>query len=90
MGNQELREMLEKLHREIERTQTLDEKGQELLRHLGGDIRELLDRSEGESMRPRPATFSQLEDAVSHFEVTHPTLTATMEKLMLILSGAGI
>ena len=90
MNDQELRTLLEKLHHEIEQTQTLDGKGQELLRHLEKDIRELLGRSEGESMQPRPTTFSELEDAVSYFEVTHPYLTATIEKLMLILSNAGI
>lgn len=90
MPDQDLRELLEKLHHEIEGTQTLDEKGQELLRDLGKDIRELLGRSEGESMRPRPTTYSQLEDAVGYFEATHPNMTTTMEKLLLILSNAGI
>ncbi len=46
MDNKIDRELLQQLHDEINKTQTVDDKGKELLRDLDGDIRELLERSE--------------------------------------------
>jgi len=88
MDNNELRTMLEQLHSEIERTDSIDEKGRELLRELGDDIRVLLARSEDEPAQP--SILHRLEDSISYLEVTHPTLTNTLSKLLEGLSNAGI
>jgi hypothetical protein len=90
MVDQELRKLLEQLHSEIERTQTVDEKGQELLRDLDVHIREILDRSEGKSMQSHPSTAQRLEDTIDYFEITHPTLTTILEKVLATLTGAGV
>jgi hypothetical protein len=86
MNDPELRKLLEQLHNEIENAETVDEKGQELLRDLSGHIRMLLARSE----QPQPFTIDGLEASIDYFEISHPTLTATLTKLMQILSSAGI
>jgi len=88
MDNNELRTMLEQLHGEIEHTESIDEKGRELLRELGDDIRELLERSEGG--QAKPSMLGRLEESISYLEVTHPTLTSTLSKLLEGLSNAGI
>ncbi len=44
MDNQEIDELLEQLNKKIDEIQPDDEKGQELLRELSEDIRELLER----------------------------------------------
>lgn len=88
MDNNELRTMLEQLHGEIEHTESIDEKGRELLRELGDDIRELLARSEG--AQAQPSVLERLEDSISYLEVTHPTLTITLSKILESLSNAGI
>ncbi len=90
MTDQELRELLEHLHSEIESTETVDEKGQELLRHLGTDIRELLDRSEGKQLQLHPTTIQSLEDTIDYLEITHPALTTLLAKVLETLSGAGV
>jgi len=90
MADQGLRELLEQLHSEIERTETIDEKGQELLRHLGSDIRELLDRSEGKQIQLRPKTVQSLEDTIDYLEITHPALTTLLAKILETLSSAGV
>ena len=90
MDDQELRELIEKLHAEIQNTHTVDEKGQELLVHLESDIRELLDRTEGDGAPVRPSTLRRLEEGLDHFEVTHPTLTILLSKLLEALSNVGI
>ena len=88
MNNQEIDELLEKLNKEIEEIQPDDEKGQELLRELSADIRELLDRAE--SKQPAPSMMQRLEASIDHFEVSHPDLTAALSSASAILSNAGI
>jgi hypothetical protein len=90
MTDKDLRKLLEKLHGEIEQTQTMDEKGRKLLRDLDADIRDLLERS-GESQIPNNESMVQrLQEAIDHMEVDHPTLTMMLSDLMTILSNAGI
>ena len=90
MEDQELSDLLERLHAEIERHEPLDEKEQELLQHLGTDIRELLAKSGSEEIQPEPSFVERLEESVEHFETTHPELTLLLDKLLAILSNAGI
>jgi cell division septum initiation protein DivIVA len=88
MNNQEIDELLERLNKEIEGIQPDDEKGQELLRDLSADIRELLERAE--SKQPAPSMMQRLEASIDHFEVSHPDLTAALSSASAILSNAGI
>ena len=88
MTNQEIDKLLEQLNKEIEGLQPDDEKGQELLRELSEDIRELLERAE--SKQPATSVMDRIETSIDHFEVTHPELTAALSSLFSILSNAGI
>ncbi len=90
MDDKKLRKLLEQLHAEIERTRKVDDQGRELLLHINTDINELLARTEGVPLKPRSGLTRSLEDAVSHFEVTHPALTAALSDLLNALSNAGI
>jgi hypothetical protein len=90
MEDHELRELIENLHNEIQNTHSLDEKGQELLLHLESDIRELLAQSRGHGTPVRQSTIRRLEEGFDHFEVTHPTLTILISKLLEALSNVGI
>jgi len=85
MSNQELRDLLEKVHTEIESADTIDDKGRDLLRHLDSDIRRLLETDENPD-----GVIEQLGHSIQHFEVTHPDFTVLLNHLMEILSGAGI
>lgn len=88
MNNQELDDLLAKLHKEIEGLQSVDEKGQDLLRDLSSDIRELLERTE--EKKAAPSMLERMETSIDHFEVTHPELTSALSSLFTILSNAGI
>ena len=88
MTNQEIDKLLEQLNKEIEGIHPDDEKGQELLRELSEDIRELLERAE--SKQPATSVMDRIETSIDHFEVTHPELTAALSSLFSILSNAGI
>ena len=60
MDDQKLRKLLEKVHAEIENTQSMDANGHELLRDLETDIRGLLARSKGNRNSPNCRSSSAL------------------------------
>lgn len=90
MDNDELRKLLQQLHDEIKNAQRVDEKGNELLRKLDGDIRALLQRSEETPVQLHPSFVQRLEGTLYHFEATHPDLTTMISRLLDSLSNAGI
>jgi hypothetical protein len=90
MSDQKLRRQLEALHTVIEKADPVDAEGRRLLRDLDGHIRELLARSESSRIEPKPAMTRGLQDAIRHFEVTHPALTTALSDLLTALSNAGI
>lgn len=91
MNDDELRQLLEELHRKIEDTDQVDEKGRELLSRLSVDIRNLLERTgHEERLRGNSWVIGRLDESIRHFEVTHPSLTAALSQLLNILNNAGI
>ena len=90
MTDEELRRKLQQLHDDIEHLDHVDEQGRIMLRDLDGHIRAVLARSEPAAARLMPAMVQGLEDAIRHFEVTHPALTEALSDLLTGLSNAGI
>ena len=90
MDDQELRKLIEQLHAEIQNTQSVDEKGQELLVHLEADIQKLLAQSGGVTTPVHPSTLQRLEESLDHFEASHPTLTILLSKVLEGFSNVGI
>ena len=88
MTDDNLTTLLEQLHKELDNTQAVDEKGRELLRALNTDIQELLQRSEGE--KPTDPLLERLQDTIDHFEVTHPEFTTVLSQIVSALNNAGI
>jgi chromosome segregation ATPase len=89
MTDQNLRELLEKIQKELEQIEVTDEAGRERLRHLDADIRSLLERSEEMEETDEPM-LERLQDAIDHFETTYPRFTMMLSQMMTILSNAGI
>lgn len=86
MSDHKLRTLLEQLQDELAHTESVDEKGREMLRHLSADIQQFLDPD-----RENPATLlDRIQDAIDHFEVEHPALTAALSQMLNTLSNAGI
>jgi hypothetical protein len=91
MDDQELHKLLEQLHIEIEHIHSLDENERQLLRQLDTDIKDLLEKSESDPLlQAHPNTLHGLEDSINYFELSHPTLTSQLTKLLSILSNSGI
>lgn len=89
MSDQNFRELLEKLHHELEHIEVTDEVGRERLRHLDADIRDLLQRS-GEQTEADEPMLERLQDTIDHFEETYPRFTMMLSQMMTILSNAGV
>jgi hypothetical protein len=87
MDARKFEELLKKIQDEIGNTDRLDDKGRTLLQDLEQDIRELLERT---GSQPGNPAMQRIRDAITHFEVTHPTLTAALSELSTILGNAGI
>ena len=83
----ELERRLEDLQAELGRTQDVDPESLELLDHVRREIESVLARSE----EPDPHSLrGRLEAAISHFETSHPVLTATMGRVIDQLANLGI
>ena len=89
MTDPNLRDLLEKLHQELEHTEVNDEASREKLRHLDADIRDLLRRS-GDNVQTDEPMLERFQDSIDHFEASHPRLTMMLSQMMSILSNAGI
>jgi hypothetical protein len=86
MTDEKLRDILEQLHSELERTDSVDDKEREILNHLSTDIQKFLDPDEDDD----ESLLERLQDAIDHFEVEHPTITAALSQMLNTLSNAGI
>ncbi len=90
MAENNLHDLLETLHNQIEATQSLGPEELAQLRDLESDIQALLERSKDQAVEPQPSLLGNLEAGISTFEVTHPTLAAALAEMITILSNAGI
>jgi hypothetical protein len=89
----EIRDTLIQLHDELEQTQSLDENERALMRHLMNDIQDMLSRTGTQaspSYRPSRSALGRMETSIDVLEVSHPTLTAMIQKALDILNIAGI
>jgi len=86
MSDQKLHELLQRLHDELERTESMDEKGREMLSHLNADMQQFLDPTQENP----ESLFDRLQNAIDHFKVDHPAITAALSQMLNTLSNAGI
>ena len=85
---QRLRQMLEQLHAELQRSHGLDQRSRERLDSALSDIEDLLTRAKGGT--PPESIMERLREAIGVFEQTHPTLTAAIGRLADTLANIGI
>ncbi len=87
---QKLRQMLEQVHDEIKQIQDVDDKAVELLKGLRDDIEGILEPATEEITDRYESVTERLEDAVEHFEISHPTLSTVMSRLVDALNAAQL
>jgi hypothetical protein len=87
MKDNRVRELLDQLRDELDRVESLDEKGRALLDNITADIDSLLN---GTGAQPDESVLRRLQDSIDHFKIEHPKLTMALSEMMTILSNAGI
>jgi hypothetical protein len=87
IDDEQLRAVLDQLHQDLQDNPQLVLKERERLEHLVRDIEALLDEDDGDEKYN--SVSNRLEAAIGEFEITHPSLTQTMTKLLGILSNVG-
>ena len=86
MSSEHLRELLESLRAELERTDAVDARSRALLREVDTEIREALERAE-----PHAESVSErLRETVESFEGEHPQLTEAVSRVIDALVKMGI
>ena len=86
MADKKLPELLKQLHDELEKAEAVDDEGREMLAHLNEDIKQFLDPA-----RENPENLlDRLQNAIDHFKVDHPVITAALSQILNTLSNAGI
>ena len=89
MPEQHLRQMLEQLHTELQRADTIDDRSRELLHSVLGDIEDLLERKQKRGTQPE-SIIERLREAVRAFETTHPKLRDAIGGVADALARMGI
>ena len=87
---EDLRRRLEELHGELARTDEVDPAARAALESVLRDIRGLLARAEAQQGAGEATLAERLRVAGRHFEETHPTLTATLGRVIDALAALGI
>lgn len=90
MDHKQLHEELERLNREIDRTQPSDEEQRQRLKALRDSVQAALDRDHQENPHPYASLSDLLRESIQQFELTHPNLTLAMDRMLDILSQSGI
>jgi hypothetical protein len=90
VSESQLREHLERLHTELEETDSVDDEARRLLVEVMQDIRAVLDRSDDEPASSNPSLADRLAEATQRFEESHPTLAAMVGRVADTLSNLGI
>ena len=89
MDKQNLHEQLEQLHSELAQVENVDSTEAEMLKHLAGDIQEILEREENQA-RHYTGLGERLKEAVARLEASHPRATETMRQVIDQLAYLGV
>jgi predicted RNase H-like nuclease (RuvC/YqgF family) len=85
---EDLKDSLKKLRAEIEKIEGVNNQSREKLDRLVRSIQLKLEHPQ--DARHHEDLIDHLNDAIDHFEVSHPELTAIMNRIMVTLGNLGI
>ena len=89
MPRQSLEDLLDQLHKELEGAESLPADAVQRLRTLREDIQTVLAGGEEGLSAEAEGLGSQLGDAVSEFEDSHPSLTLSMRRVIQAFRSLG-
>ena len=90
MNKDELNESLSGIQAELKKIDRVDDASRELLAKLDDDIHRILGATGDVPLEHHRTLRESLEKSVDRFEVSHPTLTLLMNRLIKALSDMGI
>ena len=90
MEEKQFRQMLEQLHKELEKSHSVNKSTSELLYTVKNDIQQLLNKSDGYGAEQHHTLINQLTAAIHYFEKSHPKLALALKQVIDILSNMGI
>jgi hypothetical protein len=90
MTDNSIRELLKKLHHTLDGSPSIAPADRALLKQLSADIQSVLARPGAPAAGSHQTLIDRLQAAVTHFEVSHPDLTATMSQAAKTLGDMGI
>ncbi len=88
MEPKRLDQLLEEIRTAIRDVASVDDKGRKILRDLDRDIHSFLERTQ--KTQSDDPMLQGMKNAIEHFEMSHPALTAMLSEASAILSNAGI
>ena len=89
MEQQKLLALLEELHQELDRTETVDVKTGEVLASLKEDIGKLV-REESSIEDGQEGLSRNLSEALDHFEEDHPKISMAIQYVLDSLARMGL
>ncbi len=90
MEEKKFHQMLEQLHKELEKSHSVNKSTSELLYTVKNDIQQLLNKSDGYGAEQHHTLINQLTAAIHYFEKSHPKLALALKQVIDILSNMGI
>ena len=88
MEQQNLRELLDTLHRELEQVESIDETTEVVLSNLRADMQRLLAEKAG-TLHEDESLVERMNEALDHFETDHPKLSLTIQHILDSLAKMG-
>ncbi|TLU87560.1 MAG: DUF4404 family protein [Chlorobium sp.] len=89
MEQQKLRELLDTLHHELEKVDSIDETTEVVLSNLRADMQRLLAEKAGTAHEDE-SLVERMNEALDHFETDHPKLSMTIQHILDSLAKMGL
>jgi predicted nucleic acid-binding Zn-ribbon protein len=89
MSERRLRQVLDELHAQLERSETVDPETRALLRSARSEIEDALD-AHPEAQARASSARTQLGQAVARFEGEHPDAVALVQRVLDALTHIGV
>lgn len=87
---EELREILRELDQAVERAEEVDPVLERRLREVMADLQRVVGPEEDEGAEEERSLQERLADLVMDFELSHPTLSETLNRTTHLLASLGI
>ena len=90
MKNVQVREPLQKLYDQLNKTHSTDQRTRERIQTLRSDVKKALDQEGELPPEQHQSVLASVRSAVEHFEGSHPELTSLLNDVITTLSNWGI